>query len=80
MNVDGFQGRENSVIIISLVRGNKIGDIGFTKVSNRLNVCISRAKHFMLICCNFDTFKTNKGQAWKLFTAELLSRAAFTQC
>ncbi|KAG0349212.1 hypothetical protein BG004_000867 [Podila humilis] len=42
--VDGFQGEENEVILLSLVRSNSNGSIGFLKTSNRVCVGLSRAK------------------------------------
>lgn len=43
-SVDGFQGEENKIIILSLVRSNANGQIGFLKVANRVCVALSRAK------------------------------------
>ncbi|KAF9429334.1 NFX1-type zinc finger-containing protein 1 [Entomortierella beljakovae] len=42
--VDGFQGEENEIIILSLVRSNDNNSIGFLKTSNRVCVALSRAK------------------------------------
>lgn len=42
--VDGFQGEENDIIILSLVRSNNNNSIGFLKTSNRVCVGLSRAK------------------------------------
>lgn len=44
-SVDGYQGEENKIIILSLVRSNSSGTIGFLKVPNRVCVSLSRAKH-----------------------------------
>lgn len=43
-SVDGYQGEENKIIILSLVRSNTNGQIGFLKVANRVCVALSRAK------------------------------------
>jgi len=42
--VDGYQGEENEIVLLSLVRSNRDGDIGFLKTNNRLCVALSRAK------------------------------------
>ncbi|KAI1902280.1 hypothetical protein AGOR_G00043080 [Albula goreensis] len=42
--VDRFQGEENDIIILSLVRSNKEGKTGFLKIPNRVCVALSRAK------------------------------------
>ena len=52
--VDNFQGEENEIIILSLVRSNEKGDVGFVKVDNRVCVSLSRAKQGLFIVGNLD--------------------------
>lgn len=47
--VDGFQGQERDVIVISLVRSNDQGDIGFLRDLRRMNVAITRARMKLII-------------------------------
>jgi hypothetical protein len=47
--VDNFQGEEGKVVILSTVRNNDRGSIGFLAMDNRVNVMLSRAKHGMVI-------------------------------
>jgi superfamily I DNA and/or RNA helicase len=42
--LDNYQGEENEIIILSLVRSNKKGDIGFLNNENRICVALSRAR------------------------------------
>lgn len=47
--VDGFQGQERDVILISLVRSNNRGEIGFLQETRRMNVALTRAKKLLII-------------------------------
>jgi hypothetical protein len=47
--VDSYQGKENTIVIVSLVRCNYKGDQGHVRISNRCNVALSRAKERLFI-------------------------------
>ena len=64
--VDGFQGQERDVIIISLVRANDDGQIGFLSDLRRMNVAITRARMKLIILGNAATM-TKHGFYKKLF-------------
>ena len=53
--VDGFQGQERDVIVISLVRDNAAGQIGFLRDLRRMNVAITRARMKLIIIGNAQT-------------------------
>ena len=58
-NVDNFQGEENDIIILFLVRNNDEGHIGFLKIENRVNVALSRAKSALYVIGNADIVRRN---------------------
>lgn len=53
--VDGFQGQERDVIMISLVRSNDDGNIGFLRDLRRMNVAMTRARMKLIIIGNVAT-------------------------
>lgn len=53
--VDGFQGQERDIILISLVRANEDGQIGFLSDLRRMNVAITRARMKLIILGNAAT-------------------------
>ena len=53
--VDGFQGQERDVILISLVRANDEGQIGFLRDLRRMNVAITRARMKLIILGDAST-------------------------
>ncbi len=55
--VDGFQGREKEIILISFVRSNDEGEIGFLRDYRRLNVAITRARRKLICIGNSDTLR-----------------------
>lgn len=57
--VDGFQGQERDIILISLVRSNKEGNIGFLRDLRRMNVAMTRARMKLLIIGNSKTLTQN---------------------
>ncbi len=57
--VDGFQGQEKDVIIISFVRSNDEGYLGFLNDVRRLNVALTRAKKLRIAIGNTKTIKTH---------------------
>lgn len=58
--VDGFQGSEMDVILVSLVRSNNERNIGFLKDLRRLNVAATRARKHLVIFCDVKTVSKNK--------------------
>ena len=59
VSVDNYQGEENNIIILSLVRSNQNDDIGFLKMNNRLCVALSRAKHGLFVIGNLVGLKNS---------------------
>ena len=58
--VDGFQGQERDVIVISLVRDNAEGHIGFLRDLRRMNVAITRARMKLIIVGNAQTLSHHR--------------------
>jgi superfamily I DNA and/or RNA helicase len=58
-SVDGFQGREKEAVIISLVRSNQAGEIGFLSDIRRMNVAITRARRLLLVIGDSATLSSD---------------------
>ncbi|OJI99392.1 hypothetical protein ASPVEDRAFT_81003 [Aspergillus versicolor CBS 583.65] len=71
--IDNYQGEESEIVIATLTRSNKDGDIGFMSAPQRLNVLLSRARDVLIMIGNSKTFiKSRKGkEVWKPFINQL---------
>jgi len=61
--VDAFQGSEKDIMVFNCVRSNniknEIGSLGFVTDERRVNVAITRARHFLVVVGNSKTLKKN---------------------
>lgn len=57
--IDSFQGREADAVIISMVRSNNLGAVGFLGDSRRINVAITRARKHVAVVCDSSTICHN---------------------
>ncbi|XP_032438260.1 DNA-binding protein SMUBP-2 isoform X2 [Xiphophorus hellerii] len=54
-SVDGFQGREKEAVVLSLVRSNRKGEVGFLAEDRRINVAVTRARRHIAVVCDTQT-------------------------
>ena len=66
--VDRFQGMERPVVIVSMVRNNSKGDVGFAKKSERVNVAFSRAQELLIIVGCHDLFTRQTGKIGSMYS------------
>jgi superfamily I DNA and/or RNA helicase len=68
--VDRFQGMERAVIIVSLVRNNSHGAVGFARKPERVNVAFSRAQELLVIVGSRDLFteRARDGQSTTIYS------------
>ncbi|WP_428305130.1 AAA domain-containing protein [Lacipirellula sp.] len=57
--VDGFQGREKEAVVITLVRSNRQGEIGFLADTRRMNVALTRARRKLIVIGDSATLGAN---------------------
>ncbi|OMO72638.1 hypothetical protein COLO4_27521 [Corchorus olitorius] len=75
-SVDGFQGGEEDIIIISTVRSNTAGAIGFVSNPQRTNVALTRARHSLWILGNGSTL-ANGESVWEDLIHDAKERHCF---
>ncbi|KAK9724097.1 hypothetical protein RND81_05G047900 [Saponaria officinalis] len=75
-SVDGFQGGEEDIIIISTVRSNGNGSIGFLSNHQRTNVALTRARHCLWVIGNGTTL-SNSASVWKDLVDDAKTRGCF---
>uniref|UniRef100_A0A8D0GXF9 Immunoglobulin mu DNA binding protein 2 n=1 Tax=Sphenodon punctatus TaxID=8508 RepID=A0A8D0GXF9_SPHPU len=54
-SVDGFQGREKEAVVLSFVRSNRKGEVGFLAEDRRINVAVTRARRQVAVVCDSRT-------------------------
>ncbi|KAF1386782.1 hypothetical protein PFLUV_G00098460 [Perca fluviatilis] len=58
-SVDGFQGREKEAVVLSLVRSNRKGEVGFLAEDRRINVAVTRARRHIAVVCDTQTVQNH---------------------
>ncbi|MBG1240009.1 translation initiation factor IF-2 N-terminal domain-containing protein [Nostoc sp. NZL] len=66
--VDRFQGMERPVVIVSMVRNNSKGDVGFAKKPERVNVAFSRAQELLIIVGCHNLFTNQSGKVGSMYS------------
>ncbi|KAE9534042.1 hypothetical protein AGLY_008778 [Aphis glycines] len=74
--VDNYQGEESDIILLSLVRSNEEGTIGFLKSENRICVALSRAKYGLYIMGNMNNLY-NSSNLWKKIKQTLVNQNSY---
>lgn len=71
VTVDSYQGEENDIIVLSLVRNNCISQVGFLNVANRVCVALSRARQGFFMFGNVKLMEEAGGEEWRQVVAIL---------
>ncbi|NET71173.1 MAG: AAA family ATPase [Sphaerospermopsis sp. SIO1G2] len=66
--VDRFQGMERPIVIVSMVRNNSQGDVGFANKPERVNVAFSRAQELLVIVGCHQLFTSKSGMVGKMYS------------
>ena len=77
--VDDFQGEENEIILLSLVRSNSDGKIGFLNIENRICVSLSRAKIGFFVIGNLSMLRDKDNTVWPQILADLSRKCCVGQ-
>lgn len=77
--VDNYQGEENRIILLSLVRSNAEARIGFLKTENRVCVALSRARDGLFIIGNMENL-TRSSSIWPQIKARLEQTQSIGKC
>uniref|UniRef100_A0A803NBG7 UvrD-like helicase ATP-binding domain-containing protein n=1 Tax=Chenopodium quinoa TaxID=63459 RepID=A0A803NBG7_CHEQI len=75
-SIDAFQGAEEDIILLSLVRSNNFGEIGFLSNPQRLNVALTRARHCLWVLGNGKTL-AKANLIWRDFITDAKERKCF---
>ncbi|CAH2039510.1 unnamed protein product, partial [Iphiclides podalirius] len=70
--VDGFQGQERDVVVVSLARSH---GVGFLTDAGRMNVMLTRARHALLVCLN--PLALTKNQQWRTLVDDAHRRKVY---
>jgi hypothetical protein len=65
--IDSYQGQENDYVVLSLVRSNDEGNLGFISNPQRMLVALSRARLQLTVVCNCTTLAVSAHSQWGTF-------------